>query len=40
MLEYYRIDILDGTDVSNITGLREVNFRLQPKVCNGCHNLM
>ena len=40
MLEYYRIDILGETDVNKITGSREVNFRFQPKICNGCHDLL
>ena len=51
MLEYDRIDVSEGTDVNKTNGSREgiichywyflvINFRFQPKVCNGCHDLM
>ena len=39
MLEYDRIDMLDGIDVNKITVLREMNFRFQPKLFDGCHDL-
>ena len=50
MLEYDRIYVSEGIDVNKATDLREcnvcyywyfkVNFKFQPKVCNGCHNVM
>ena len=51
MLEYYRIDVSEETDVSKTNGLHEciichywyfleINFRFQQEVCNGCHDLM
>ena len=51
MLEYDRIDVSEGIDVNKTNGLRQgiichywyflvINFRFQPKVCNGCHDLM
>ena len=51
MLEYDRINMFEGTDVSKISGsceciichysyFLETNFRFQPKVCDACHDLM
>ena len=51
MLEYDRTDVSEGIDVNKTNGSREgiichywyflvINFRFQPKVCNGCHDLM
>ena len=48
MLECDRIDVSERIDVNKINGLREciicdywylvkINFRGQPKVCDGCH---
>ena len=39
MLEYDRIDMLDGIDVNKTTVLSEMNFRFQPKLFDGCHDL-
>ena len=51
MLEYDRIDISDGIDV-NKTNLskecdichywyfKDVGFKYEPYLCNGCHDLM
>ena len=50
-VKYDRIDVYKGIDVSKTNGSREwiichywyflvINFRFQPKVSNGCHNLM
>ena len=51
MLEYERIDISEGIDV-NKTNLskecdichywyfKDVGFKYEPYLCNGCHNLM
>ena len=51
MLEYDRIEILEGIDVNKTNGSREciichywnfleINFIFQPEVCNGCLTLM
>ena len=51
MLEYDRIEVSEGIDVNKTDGLHKgiiynywyflnINFRFQPKVCNGCHDLM
>ena len=51
MLEYDRIDVPGGSDVNKTNDLHgciichywyflKVYFRFQPKVCDGCHNLM
>ena len=51
MLEYDRIDISEGTDVSRSSNYRECsvcrywyfldkNFNYQSYLCNGCHDLM
>ena len=51
MLEYNRIDISEGTDI-NKTNLskecdifhywyfRDIGFKYEPDLCNGCHDLM
>ena len=51
MLEYYRIDISEGIDV-NKTNLskecdichywcfKDIGFKYEPYLCNGCHDLM
>ena len=51
MLEYERIDISEGIDV-NKTNLskecdichywyfKDISFKYEPYLCNGCHNLM
>ena len=50
-LEYNRVDVPVGIVINNISGLREciiyrywyflkINFRFQPEVCDGCHDLM
>ena len=50
MLEYDRIDVSEGIDTNETNSLRDciifhyrfflmINFRFQPKVCNGCHNM-
>ena len=51
MLEYDRIDISEGTDV-NITSLlkecdichywylKNIGFKCEPYLCNGCHDLV
>ena len=51
MLEYDRIYMSEGIDVTKTANLRkcyicqywyvlEINYKFQPKVCNGCHNIM
>ena len=51
MLEYDRIDISEGIDVSKINASKECNichywyfkdigFKHEPYLCNGCHGLM
>ena len=51
MLEYDRIYGSEGIDVNKINNFceciiclcwyfHEVNFRFQPKICNGCHDLI
>ena len=51
MLEYNRIEVPEGIDVNKTDGLRDciichywyfldTNLKLQPKVCNGSHDLM
>ena len=41
MLEYDRIDVSEGIDFNKTIDLcfLKTNFRFQPKVCNGCHDL-
>ena len=51
MLEYERIDILEGIDVNKTNLSREcdichywyfkdIGFKYEPYLCNGCHDLM
>ena len=51
MLEYDRIDILQGTDVkkTNLSKecdichywyFKDIGFKYEPYLCNGCHDLM
>ena len=51
MLEYDRMNVFEEIDVNKTNGLCEciiccywhflkINFRFQPEVYNGCHNLM
>ena len=51
MLEYERIDISEGIDVNKTNLLKEcdifhywyfkdIAFKYEPYLCNGCHNLM
>ena len=51
MLNYDRIDVSEGVDVTKTDSLSEciichywyflaINFRFQPEVYNGCHHLM
>ena len=51
MLEYDRIDISEGIDVNKTSASKEcdichfwyfkdIGFRCEPHLCNGCHNLM
>ena len=51
MLEYERIDISEGTDVNKTNSSKEfdichywcfkdVVFKYEPYLCNGCHDLM
>ena len=51
MLEYHRIDILEGVDVNKTNLLKrcdichdwyfkDIGFKYRPYLCNGCHNLM
>ena len=51
MLEYDRIDILEGMDVNKINLSKEcelchywffkdIGFQYEPSLCNGCHDLM
>ena len=51
MLEYDRTDVLGRIYINKTDGLRKfiichywyflnINFKFQPEVCNGCHNLM
>ena len=51
MLEYNRIDILEGIDVNKINASKECDichycyfkdtgFKYEPYLCNGCHDLM
>ena len=51
MLEYNRIDISEGIDVNNTSASKEcdichfwyfkdVGFKYEPYLCNGCHDLM
>ena len=49
MLEFDRIGVWGGIDTNRTIGLREctilitgtftINFRFQPKVCKGCHDM-
>ena len=51
MLEYDRIDISEGIDVNKTNSskqcdichywyFRDINFKYEPYLCNGCHDLM
>ena len=51
MLEYDRIDILEGTDINKTNASKEckiyhyryfkdIGFECEPHFCNGCHGLM
>ena len=51
MLEYHRIDISEGVDVNKTNLLKEydiccywyfknIGFKYEPYLCNGCHDLM
>ena len=51
MLEYDRIDIYEGIDVNKTSLMKEcdichfwyfkdIGFKLEPYLCNGCHDLM
>ena len=51
MLEYERIDILEGTDINKTNLSKECNiyhylyfkdigYKFEPYPCNGCHDLM
>ena len=51
MLEYDRSDILEGIDVNKINASKEsdnfpywyfkdIGFKYEPYLCNGCHDLM
>ena len=51
MLEYKRIDILEGTDVNKTSASKEcdicqywyfkdIGFKYKPYLCNGCYDLM
>ena len=51
MLEYNRIDISEGIDVNKTSALKEcdtchywyfkdIGFKYEPYLCNGCHDLM
>ena len=50
MLEYNRIDILEGIDINKTSSSKEcdichywyfkdIDFKYEPYVCNGCHDL-
>ena len=51
ILEYNRIDILEGIDVNKTSEskgcdichcwyFKDIGFRYEPYLCNGCHNVM
>ena len=51
MLEYDRIDILEGTDINKTNAskkckiyhyryFKDIGFEYEPHFCNGCHGLM
>ena len=51
MLEYDKIDISEGTDISKTNAPKEcdichywyfkdIGFKYEPYLCNGCHDLM
>ena len=51
MLEYGRIDILEGIDINKTNASKEcdichywyftnIGFKYEPYICNGCHDLM
>ena len=51
MLEYDRIDISEGIDINRTSISKEydichfwyfkdIGFKYEPNLCNGCHNLM
>ena len=51
MLEYNRIDISEGIDINKTSAPKEcdichyryfkdIGFRYEPYLCNGCHDLM
>ena len=51
MLEYDRIDISEGIDVNETNAskqcdvchywyFKDIGFKYDPYLCNGCHNLM
>ena len=51
MLEYHRIDILEGIDINKINAFKkcdichywyfkDIGFKYEPYPCNGCHDLM
>ena len=50
MLQYEKIDVLEGIDVNKTSASKEcelchywffknIGFKFEPRVCNGCHNL-
>ena len=51
MLEYYKIDVSEGIDVTKTSDAKECDicdywyfldkgFKFQPNVCNGCHDIL
>ena len=40
MLEYDRIDISEGIDVCHYWYFKDIGFKYEKYLCNGCHDLM
>ena len=40
MLEYNRIDISEGIDVCHYWYFKDIGFKYEKYLCNGCHDLM
>ena len=51
MLEFNKIDILEGTDINKTNAskkckschywyFKDIGFKYEPYLCNGCHGLM
>ena len=40
MLQYDRIDVSKGIDINKTSASKDVGYKFQPYVCNGCHAVL